>query len=93
MATPLSCSSSSLDGMQNQECSAKTANSTTPTNTNTAYDTCPHTAETRYFTKETMDQQTVPEISSMAFLPELILSSWLQSEVRTTKRKKRGHDL
>ncbi|CAO3584613.1 unnamed protein product [Absidia cylindrospora] len=90
MATPPSCSSSSSDMVQTEDFLAKTATST-PINTITTDDTCPHTTETRYFTKETMDQQyihhqqPVTEIPSMSFLPELILSTWLQSECNLTQ--------
>ncbi|ORZ15633.1 hypothetical protein BCR42DRAFT_451588 [Absidia repens] len=90
MATPLSCSSSSSDMVQTEDFLAKNTSST-PTNAITTDDTCPHATETRYFTKETMDQQhihhqqSVSEIPSMPFLPELILSTWLQSECNLTQ--------
>ncbi|ORZ16491.1 hypothetical protein BCR42DRAFT_491522 [Absidia repens] len=82
--------STSSDMSQTQESSVK------PT---TFADATFNTTETRYFTKDTTDQYqhqqqqqchhqqqlVVPELPSMAYLPELILSSWLQSEYNQTQ--------
>ncbi|CAO3586554.1 unnamed protein product [Absidia cylindrospora] len=88
MTTPVLYPSYSSDMSQTRKSSAK------PT---TFADATYNTTETRYITKDTTDQHlqqqqyhhhqqlVVPEIPSMSYLPELILSSWLQSECNQTQ--------
>lgn len=91
MATPFLYLSSSLEMLQSQESSVKptTLADATYNTTETRYFT-KDTTDNHHHQQQHQQhqhqyqqhQQPIPEIPSMSLLPELILSSWLQSEVR-----------